>query len=259
MGLMGSALMQRIHAERGWDIDASRCVNASTAAQVFDSCDFVFLCLPHSDVSHKVLSAAELRNGLTVIDMTTGMPDDMAALGMALSQRGVHYLDATVSGSSVQLTQGEVTVMAGGTAQVFEQCKTLLARFAKEVIHVGPVGSGAQMKLVTNLVLGLNRAALAEGLVLAQQLKLDPELTLDVLKCSMAYSRIMDTKGEKMIRRDYTPQAKLSQHLKDVRLMLESSDVTLPLTEAHRAMLEKAVDLGFGEADNSALIEALLK
>ena len=78
------------------------------------------------------------------------------------------------------------------------------------------------MKLVTNLVLGLNRAALAEGLCFARQLGLDLQQTLHLLRESMSYSRIMDTKGEKMIHQDFAPQARLSQHLKDVRLMLAS-------------------------------------
>ena len=112
------------------------------------------------------------------------------------------------------------------------------------------------MKLVTNLVLGLNRAALAEGLVLAEELGVDGKQAFDVLRRSMAYSRIMDTKGEKMLTRDFTPQARLSQHLKDVRLILASSRMPLPLSEAHRALLEKAEALGFGGADNSAVISA---
>jgi 3-hydroxyisobutyrate dehydrogenase-like beta-hydroxyacid dehydrogenase len=129
--------------------------------------------------------------------------------------------------------------------------------FAAETIHVGSCGSGAKMKLLTNLVLGLNRAALAEGLVFAQQLDLDPQQSLDVLRRSMAYSRIMDTKGEKMLSEDFAPQARLAQHLKDVRLMLAASDISLPLTETHRRLLEQAVTRGFGEADNSAIIKAI--
>ena len=77
------------------------------------------------------------------------------------------------------------------------------------------------MKLVTNLVLGLNRAALAEGLAFAESLGLDPALSLGVMRGSAAYSRIMDTKGERMIHRDFAPEARLSQHLKDVRLIVD--------------------------------------
>ncbi len=258
MGLMGGALMKMTGASRGWDLEAARCVNAATAAEVFADCDVVFLCLPNSDIVRSTLQAASLRAGQIIIDTSTGDPAEMAALGTELDAKGVHYLDATVSGSSAQLLKREVLVMVGGDAATFEQCRDLLLTFGREVVHVGPCGSGAKMKLVTNLVLGLNRAALAEGLAFAQQLDLDWTQTLDVMRRSMAYSRIMDTKGEKMITQDFTPQAKLSQHLKDVRLMLAASAIPLPLSEAHRELLEKAVALGFGEADNSAVIKALL-
>ena len=115
------------------------------------------------------------------------------------------------------------------------------------------------MKLVSNLVLGLNRAALAEGLVFAQALGLEAEAALGVLLGTMAYSRIMDTKGRKMIEGDFSVQARLSQHLKDIRLILDAAAAAgqaLPLTEIHRQLLEVAEAAGFGEADNSAIIRA---
>ncbi|MBL9146602.1 MAG: NAD(P)-dependent oxidoreductase [Verrucomicrobiaceae bacterium] len=259
MGLMGSALMQMTGAVHGWDLDAARCVNARTSAEVFDQCEVVFLCLPHTGTVREVLGSVALRPGLIVIDASTGDPREMAALGVDLARQGVHYLDATISGSSAQLLKHDVLVMVGGEATVFERCRALLLRFARDVVHVGPWGSGAKMKLVTNLVLGLNRAALAEGLVLAQQLDLNLADTLDVMRRSMAYSRIMDTKGEKMIAQDFSTQAKLSQHLKDVRLMLAASPIPLPLTETHRALLEKAEAMGLGDADNSAVIKAIIE
>lgn len=259
MGLMGSAVMQMTRASRGWDVEATRCVNAVTASDVFAHCPVVFLCLPNSDIVREVLRAATLKPGQIIIDTTTGDPREMAALGAELNAQGVHYLDATVSGSSAQLLQRDVLVMVGGDVAVFEQCREWFDCFAREVVHVGHCGSGAKMKLVTNLVLGLNRAALAEGLAFAQQLDIDLAQSLDVLRRSMAYSRIMDTKGVKMITQDFTPQARLSQHLKDVRLILAASAIPLPLSETHRQLLEKAETLGFGEADNSAVIQAILK
>ncbi len=259
MGLMGSALMKRIGAARGWDIDAARCVNATAADEVFADCGVVFLCLPDAAASGEVLRGTALRPGQIVIDTSTGDAGAMAVLGAEMAVQGVRYLDATISGNSTQLADGEVVVMAGGAAADFQACRGLFAAFAREAIHVGPCGSGARMKLVTNLVLGLNRAALAEGLAFARQVGLDPALALDVMRRGAAYSRIMDAKGEKMIARDFTPQARLSQHLKDVRLILAASAIPLPLSATHRLLLEKAVALGFGEADNSAIIEAILK
>ena len=115
------------------------------------------------------------------------------------------------------------------------------------------------MKLVSNLVLGLNRAALAEGLIFSQAMGLDGRAALQVLLGTMAYSRIMDTKGQKMIEGDFRAQARLSQHLKDLRLILQAATEAgqaLPLTETHRHLLEIAEAAGFGDADNSAVIEA---
>jgi 3-hydroxyisobutyrate dehydrogenase-like beta-hydroxyacid dehydrogenase len=116
------------------------------------------------------------------------------------------------------------------------------------------------MKLVTNLVLGLNRAALAEGLAFAESFGLDLVRTLEVMRGSAAYSRIMDTKGERMINREFTPDARLSQHLKDVRLIVDigqQAGLQMPLSAAHRAVLEQAEAAGFGDLDNSAIINVL--
>ena len=171
------------------------------------------------------------------------------------SQLYTNFADGAVQSAGMFLRP-----LVGATAEAFAQCVDLFAAFAQQAIHTGPCGSGAQMKLVTNLVLGLNRAALAEGLVLARMLGLDGEQALSVLRESMAYSRIMDTKGEKMLQRDFEPQARLSQHLKDVRLMLEAADeasACLPLTETHRRLLERAEAAGWGQMDNSAVICAI--
>lgn len=150
--------------------------------------------------------------------------------------------------------------MVGGPTTAFNGCQELFAAFAARTIRTGITGSAARMKLVTNLVLGLNRAALAEGLVFARALKLDDKQTLEILRASMAYSRIMDAKGKKMLRADFKPQARLSQHLKDVRLMLAAAakaHIKLPLSETHRKILTKAEALGLGQLDNSAIIRVI--
>jgi 3-hydroxyisobutyrate dehydrogenase-like beta-hydroxyacid dehydrogenase len=131
---------------------------------------------------------------------------------------------------------------------------------AATTFYLGAWGNAAKMKLVTNLVLGLNRAALAEGLVFAEATGLSLEDALTVLRNSPAYSRIMDAKGLKMVHGDFTPQARLSQHLKDVRLMFEEaarSGAPLPLSTTHLELLERAEAAGLGELDNSAIIRII--
>jgi 3-hydroxyisobutyrate dehydrogenase-like beta-hydroxyacid dehydrogenase len=171
----------------------------------------------------------------------------------------IDYVDATVLGSSEQARQGDVIVMAGGRREAVESCADVLQTFARRWFHVGPCGCGARTKLVVNLVLGLNRAVLAEGLNFARRCGLDERALLEILRDGSAYSRVMDVKGEKMLRGDFTPQARLAQHLKDVGLILEQAarvGARTPLSEVHAELLRRVVELGGGDDDNSAVIRA---
>lgn len=271
LGLMGSAMTERF-LEHGYPVHIwnrspekaapLRPLGALWSDNPLVECDRVILSLYTTDVVEEVLD--QLKSGLRpnqiLIDTTTGEPDQSAALGRRLAQLGVRYLDAPISGSSEQTRRGEATVLVGGDLEAFDACADLWAILGQRVFHVGPCGNAAKMKLVSNLVLGLNRAALAEGLVYAESIGVAPAAALEVLQGSMAYSKVMDIKGRKMLERDYSVQARLSQHLKDVRLILESAEkqgLTLPLSTVHRQLLDKAEAAGFGMMDNSAVIEAL--
>lgn len=265
VGLLGAAIADAIRKAGfdviGFDADPRKCLGAGDAADVVRRCGTIFVALPTSRIAGDVFSGliAHWRKDQVVLDATTGSPEDAAKFGEELSRRGVHYLDATVSGSSDQVRRRDAVVMAGGSVEVFQRSRPLLETFARSAYHLGPWGSGARMKLVTNLVLGLNRAVLAEGLAFGEALGFGPEILLEVLRDGACYSRVMDTKGEKMIRAEYTPQARLSQHLKDVRLILDEAGRTqcsTPLSELHRQLLETAEALGYGEADNAAIREA---
>ena len=183
----------------------------------------MLLSLPsHREVADVIEAAgSSLSRGLTIIDTTTGDPASTQELARMLGDRGITYMDATISGSSAQVRAGTVTLMVGGDAESFAAASDIFESIGQRTFHTGPAGTGAKMKLVTNLVLGLNRAALAEGLAFAESLGLDLALSLAVMRGSAAYSRIMDTKGERMIHGDFAPDARLSQHLKDVRLIVD--------------------------------------
>ncbi len=275
LGLMGHAFAQRLLAA-GWEVtgfDLSpvcrqrakqlgvRIVRSNAA--VFTACDRVLLSLPTLRETELVLrdACSALRPGHLILDTTTGEPEHAEAIHARLASLDVSYLDATISGNSEQVASGDdALTMVGGDADAFAASRNLLRALTPRVRHVGPCGSGSRMKLVTNLVLGLNRAVLAEGLCFAEQLGFTRRAALKVLLASKAYSAIMDTKGEKMVTENFTPQARLSQHLKDVRLMLQAAKMKrfkLPLTQVHRDLLEAAEAAGLGALDNSALIKVL--
>jgi 3-hydroxyisobutyrate dehydrogenase-like beta-hydroxyacid dehydrogenase len=272
LGLLGGAIARRL-LDQGWgmvgfDLDAGRRAElgrhgatvVESPIDVARSCEQIILCLPTSVVTSQVLEtmAGRLRQGQIIVDTTTGDPDEMAAIGADLVRRGIGYLDTTVAGSSAQARAGEVTLLVGGEATTYDACRDLLAAFSKASFHVGPCGSGAKLKLVHNLILGLNRAVLAEGLTLAAALGFDQAEVLDTLRQTPAYSTVMDTKGPKMAIGDFSPQATVSQHLKDVRLILEAgqrNNTSLPLSSVHRQLLESLVAAGHGSLDNSAIIK----
>ena len=271
LGLMGSAMAERFLARGfevlGFDIDPARLAAlvsrggqaGASVAQLAASCRRIILSLPNSEAVQTLLEQLEphFRPGQLIVDTTTGCPEVAVAAGHRLAGHRVAYVEGTVSGNSSQVRRGEVLVIASGTAEGIAQCDKLFACFASKVHHVGDWGSASKLKLVSNLVLGLNRAVLAEGLAFAGKLGLKPEQTLAVLRESMGYSRVMDTKGDKMIAGDFEPQARLSQHLKDVRLILsaaEASHARTPLSEVHAQLLQQAESKGLGALDNSAII-----
>jgi 3-hydroxyisobutyrate dehydrogenase-like beta-hydroxyacid dehydrogenase len=273
LGLVGSALAERLHRAGfrvvGFDVDDRRRralgklggQAVQSVTEVFAACPRVLLSLPNSDVVESVLREVvpQLRRGLRIIDTTSGEPEATARLGAKLARRGVRYLDATIVGSSAQIGAHEVLVLAGGSRADVAAARDVFATFARQTFHTGPCGSGARMKLVVNLVLGLNRAVLAEGLAFASRVGVSQEDALEILKAGAAYSRVMDTKGAKMLARDFTPQAKLAQHLKDVRLIVQlgrKRSAKLPLSTVHERLLASLARGGFAEADNSAIYEA---
>jgi len=281
VGLIGMGLLGKAMAERmlqygltvvGYDKDPERCsqftalggravadAKAVVASAKVSAC---LLSLPDSQVVGQVVQQIEsdLPNGFVIIDTTTGQPEASEQLAERLwKDYSVDLLDATVGGSSQQMVRGESILTVGGRGEAFAAQRSLLGVLSDKVFHVGPPGSGARMKLVVNTAIGLHRAVLAEALALARAFELDLEMTLAILKSSPAYSQAMDVKGHKMVQADFEPQARLSQHLKDVRLILEAGrqrKQTLPLSELHERLLQEIEDRGLGDRDNSVVVRA---
>jgi 3-hydroxyisobutyrate dehydrogenase-like beta-hydroxyacid dehydrogenase len=203
---------------------------------------------------------AGLQPGQIIVDTSTSDPQHTAALGKRLADRGIKYLEAPFSGSSEQTRNHQSTALVAGEKSIFDACSDLWDCLAAKTFYVGSCGNAAKMKLVTNLVLGLNRAVLAEGLVFAEATGLTRADALQVLLNSPAYSRTMDAKGPKMVRGEFAPEARLAQHIKDVRLILTEANrggASLPMSSVHLKLLEQAEAAGLGELDNSAIIRII--
>ncbi|MGC3986184.1 MAG: NAD(P)-dependent oxidoreductase [Pseudorhodoferax sp.] len=278
LGLVGQAIAQRLRAAGiavlGHDIRAE--ARAAFAAQGFEAadsartlgerCDSVVLAVFDTggvvdsvEGADGLLSATAPRTQL-LIDCSTGDPDKLQALAGRLAARGLGFVEAPLSGSSEQIAAGQATMLVGTDAATLARAAPLLDCIASTRVHVGGAGMGARAKLATNLVLGLNRAVLAEGMVFAERLGIAPAAFLELVLATPARSGAAEAKGRMMVEERFAPQSRIRQHLKDVDLMLAAAAAegqALPLSQAHATLMRAAIAAGDGELDNAAIVRQL--
>src|SRR5262245_4662979 len=275
LGLMGEALATRLPAAGftvlGFDIDPGKGAwlaapggrIANSIAEIARTADPIVLAVFSTDqvedvVERQIVPALPPRTRRIVICTSTCDPDAVAALSARCATNGLAFLEALVSGTSEQVRRHEGVALIGGDPALMAEVAPVLDALFAARFHIGGVGDGGRAKLAVNLILGLNRLALAEGLVFAERLGLDPEAFLNVARGSAAYSQVMDTKGAKMVRGDFSPEGRVRQTLKDVHLMLEQARARgqrLPALEVHEDMLSACVRHGEQDLDNSRVIE----
>ena len=203
----------------------------------------------------------QLNHGpLTLMDCSTGDPVALEKLAFELQTQNIHFVEAPLSGSSAQIENGEATVLIGGELDDVQRLEPVFHALGSNRIHVGGAGMAARAKLATNLVLGLNRAALAEGMVFAESMGIEPEKFLQLVLATPARSEAAVVKGAMMVNSQFEPQSRIRQHLKDVQLMLDlakGQQQNLPLSQTHAGLMKDAVLAGDGELDNAAIIRQI--
>jgi len=274
LGLLGSALAHRLiqagYSPKGYDIDPDKIAALAKAggiAATLDEvahCDVVLLAVFDTSQVEDVVTNAVLPS-LTgvpkiVLCASTCDPDRIAALSETVSARGLTLVETPVSGSSAQVRNGDGVGLIGGNKDAIDGVADIVNALYPKWFYMGPVGNGGRAKLAINHMLGLNRLVLAEGLVFAQTLGLDPAALLEVARQSAAYSQVMDIKGPKMVSGDYTPQGFIHQSLKDFKLIIEQAGKRgqeMPLASLNAEVLAACVSRGESERDNAAVIEEI--
>jgi 3-hydroxyisobutyrate dehydrogenase-like beta-hydroxyacid dehydrogenase len=275
LGLMGEVYAQRLLdagiAVTGFDVDPARRArldaiggkSAGDIAALAQSARCIIVAVFSTDqvadvIENHLLPALGEGSGKIVLVMSTCDPDDVAALAARVMPRGIRYLDVPVSGTSDQVRRGDGVALIGGDAKIIDEVADIMDALFARRFNVGKIGDGGRAKLAVNLILGLNRLALAEGLVFAERLGLDPGAFLEVAKGSASYSQVMETKGPKMVRGDFSPEGRVKQTLKDAHLMLDQAahvGQKLAMLEVHADVLEACAKAGEAELDNSAIIK----
>jgi len=272
LGLMGSRLARRLHTA-GWNIRAWNrspgpaaeigkdgiAIAPSIAALVADS-DVVFSSLANDAAVRSVYFDKggvffAAKPGTIILEMSTISPELSRHLHQEARTRSVNFLDVAVSGSTPAVDAGTITLLAGGDNETFEQCVPIFESIARQWFLIGPGSSGVQMKLVVNLLLGLDMQAIAEAVSLGEHLQIDRNVLLDVLSKTAVVAPAMAGKFRKIKDGDYSPEFPLRLMSKDMDLVMDAaraSGADLPAASVAQSVLAANVPMS-GNMDLSVI------
>jgi len=276
LGLMGTAIARRLlqggFDVLGFDIDSTKrkhlaalgAREASSIREIAERCRIVALAVFTTDQVEQVVEGdGGLVGAATkaVICTSTCDPDRVSLLAARVASRGLAFLEVPVSGTSAQVERGDGVGLVAGDEAAAKDADPVIAAICPKRFYLGAAGNGGRAKLAINLILGLNRAAIAEGVAFAERMGLEPRAFLDVAKGSAAYSQVMDVKGEFWASdRFEPPMSRVDQSLKDFKLMLEMGErlgAGLPFAERYAELMSDCVERGESALDNAIIINAI--
>lgn len=277
VGLLGSAVASRLLKKKfkvtGYDtrhkqvkaLQPRGLIMARSIAEAAADADAVFTILPSLEsVETTILGTGGLIEvappGAILIQMSTISPELARRLAKAVTAKGLGFLDAPMSGTSAMVERGDCTIFVAGDHERVAACQAILDAIAKKTFYLGDAGVASLAKLATNLLVGLNTAALAEALVLGAKGGLAPAVLVKILKESAGASKMVDIRGPLMADHRFDAQMKVALFLKDFNLMLEEGrrlEVPLPLTSVTQQLAMATAVAGRGEEDLAAIVTTL--
>lgn len=273
LGLMGSPMAMHL-VRAGLDVavynrTASRTEpHREAGAKVCNSlgelgrlCEIVLICVSDTpDVEEAIFSphalADSMRAGSLIVDHSTISPTASRTFAERLAEKGIGFVDAPVSGGTAGAEAGKLVVMVGGAEEEVERARGVIAHYAANIVHVGPLGQGQLVKCCNQLVTGLHVLALAEGFRFAQELGLKPATAHEVIASGAGSSFIWNNWGALLKEGDLSPGFKIKLHCKDLKLVKEECarvGLELPGLDLVLGLYEKALEKGLGELGDQAL------
>nr|KJR72027.1 MAG: 6-phosphogluconate dehydrogenase [Vulcanisaeta sp. AZ3] len=275
LGIMGGAMAMNIH-KRGFPLIVYNRTRSKTEPfarlgipvanspkEVAENSDVVIDMVVDAPDVEEVLFGRDgvihgAHSGLIVIDMSTNSPDYARYFAKRLAEYGVEFLDAPVTGGDIGARQGTLTIMVGGKREVFERVKPVFEAMGKTIVYAGEVGNGQMLKLLNQIVVGINMLAVTEAMALAKKAGINMDALFTILSTGGANSFTVQYYMPKMMKGDFEPGFKAAHLKKDLRYALEIANrlnVSLPGTaltlELYNALLSK----GLGEKGTQALLK----
>jgi len=240
---------------------------ASTPAEAAKDASAIISMLADDAASREVWLGKDgaldaVREGAILIESSTVSPGWVAEFARLAEQHGAELLDAPVTGSRTQAEAGQLSFLVGGKDTALAAATPVLKAMSKEIVHLGPVGSGAKMKLINNFLCGVQVASLAEGLAWIERSGLDRDKALSVLKAGAPGSPLLAAISARMANQTYTVNFLLKLMTKDLLYAQNEAaqcDVDLKTAEVARSLFETAIEQGFGDKDMASVIEPMRK
>lgn len=277
LGIMGTGMARNLLRAgfdlQVWNRTASRmqplvdegATPATSPASLATECDIIITCVSDTpDVERVILGDDGVlhgaRPGSLVIDMSTISPQATVAIAEQLEARGIHMLDAPISGGSEGAAKGTLSIMIGGEAEDLARAMPVFQAMGKTITHVGSRGAGQTVKLVNQILVVGNTLAMCEALLLAQAGGVDLQKAFEAVSPGAAGSWMFSNRAPQILRRDWRPGFTIDLQQKDLRLVLQAADglgVPLPATSLIFNLYRTLQARGLGAEGNHALVKAL--
>ena len=243
------------------DVVKAGALAASSSKEAAGKADVIITMLPDSpDVKEVILGKNGVMEGIKpgaiVIDMSSINPLVSQEIEKELRKKNVEMLDAPVSGGETGAIQGTLAIMVGGEEKVFKDCVDIFNAVGKNIVRVGGIGAGGFVKLVNQIIVAVNIAAVGEAFTLGAKAGLDPQVIHQAIRGGLAGSSVLETKAPMMFGRNFKPGFKIRLHHKDLQNALSTAKdlgVPLPLSSFIQQVFLSLMTEGRGEEDHSAL------
>ncbi|MDK2897148.1 MAG: hypothetical protein PWP04_1268 [Candidatus Atribacteria bacterium] len=235
----------------------------SSPKDVSERTDIIITMLPDSPEVKEVILGKEgvlegAKRGSIIIDMSSIAPAVSRELAAKAAEKGVDMIDAPVSGGQPKAIDGTLSIMVGGKKEVFDKCFEILNKMGSSITLCGDIGAGNTTKLVNQIIVALNIAAMSEALVLGTKAGVDPETIYKAIRGGLAGSTVLDAKVPMVLERNFNPGFKINLHIKDLKNAITTAHeigVPIPLTGVIMEILQALKVDGKGVSDHSAIIQ----
>lgn len=236
-------------------------VPCTSVQEVCDACLEIITMLPNSPHVRSVVMdpggiLESAKKETLLIDMSSIAPGVSKELHDILLKKGIHMIDAPVSGGEPKAVDGTLAIMVGGAEADYERAVPLFKIMGASYHLIGDIGSGNTCKLTNQIIVAVNIAALSEGLMLAKMAGADPEKVFEGIRDGLAGSAVMNAKAPMILAGDFKPGFRIDLHIKDLNNALETGErfhAPLPLTNMVQKTLKKLSEEGNGSCDHSAI------